>query len=639
MNKDLGLRFLRVVNESGLNGWGQVYARMPFEETEIEEKGSLFGAIFAKGENSPEREAEIMVWVDEYYNQDKGRGQMQDFWNKFSDKFGDIDSVWVRVTIEDGVRKARVVRSGESGVVIIRGEARAELAGSQLDEGKVIVGKVEGGDRMIVWVGEMKEMIGDLENEASEEESIDGVVGKLIKDQVGAAGLILKFEKMDVDIDFAKSVSSSGDKEKLKKYDLEPLVDEFSGIKTIPQSQGEKEVVSDRLIGPLRMKDKVVNWWRKRSALSDVRVDRVGGTKKKKLAMGLGLLFLLLLVTSVVFGSIKMREDRMLARWVSFSEPIEKKRLEAESSLKINQVGSKKLLEEARVEYESGKVVFENTKYKEKLIALDKKLSDSWQSASGEKMGELLSRISFDLVRQGFIGDRLVWVKDNTVLVLDASMGAVASVGLETKEIKILAGRGEGQGWLDIVPFDKTGFIVGNKGIGIIGTEVKMTSFDSAVSDPVAGGVFGKNLYVLDKGNREIYKYNIVGNEIGERQRWLKQDQVVGLSVPVDMAIDGDVWLVGATAGVERFRRGIKETFSLSGCPEGAVFERVAVETDGEKLAMLDKVHGWVLVFNKESGEFVTHIKLDELKEARDVEYDGEGRLWVMIKGEVAEIR
>ena len=83
MNKDLALRFLRVVNETGLNGWGQVYARMPFEAEEEARKGALFGAVFAKGESSPDKEAEMMVWVDEYYNSAERGGLLVDFWEKY----------------------------------------------------------------------------------------------------------------------------------------------------------------------------------------------------------------------------------------------------------------------------------------------------------------------------------------------------------------------------------------------------------------------------------------------------------------------------------------------------------------------------------------------------------------------------
>jgi len=46
VNTGLGLSFLRIINEDGSNGWAQVYARIPFDDRELLDKGALFGVIF-----------------------------------------------------------------------------------------------------------------------------------------------------------------------------------------------------------------------------------------------------------------------------------------------------------------------------------------------------------------------------------------------------------------------------------------------------------------------------------------------------------------------------------------------------------------------------------------------------------------
>ena len=636
MNKDLALRFLRVVNETGLNGWGQVYARMPFEAEEEARKGALFGAVFAKGESSPDKEAEMMVWVDEYYNSAERGGLLVDFWEKFEDKFKVVDSVWVWVTIELGKRKIRMVRNGESGIVIYRDASRVEVTGKS-GMGRVITGDVEPGDEMLVWAGGLSEHLKELEDKKlDEEERVDGVVGKLIRDQVGAAGLVLRFGGMEMD-------EVIGKEEVVEEKTLGAVNTESWGSENLEEPENlyaEPELVSDRLVGPVKPKDRVVSWWKRISSRGRLTVGNRGGLdKKKRITIGLGLLFLILLSVSVVMGSVKIKNDREAAKWAAFAEPIEKKRLEAESSSKMNLVGSKKLLEEARAAFEEGKGDFIDTKFKNNLADLEMKLEQSWQTASGEKESELVNQINFDLIRQGFVGSKFSWSSDSNFLALDGALGVIARVETVQKEIKIIAGKGEGQEWLDLVPLGKNGFVLGRRGIGPISGEIKLTDFDSAVSDPVALGYFGSNLYLLDRGNREIYKYTVSGETLGERQRWLKQGEVIDLSTPVDLAIDGDVWLVGGSDKLERFRRGVKENYSLSGVPEGAVFSRVAVEREGDRVALLDKVHGWIIMFKKEDGSFVSQLNSGQFMEAGDIEFDGEGKLWVLAKGIMAEVK
>jgi len=617
MNNDLSLKFLRVVNEVGLNGWGQVYARMPFEAEEESRKGALFGAVFSKGESNPDKESEMLVWADEYYNgADKG-GSLSDFWEKFESKFEGMDSVWVWVSIEQGKRKLRMVRKGESGIVIYRQGNRVEVTGKS-GQGRVITGDAISGDEMLVWAGGLGAFTKELEDENQDEEGrVDGVVGKLVRDQIGASGLVLRFGEMDL----VEKISETEE-----NIDVEKPI--------------EQRIVTSRLVGPVKPRDRIVNWWRRFNSRERMTVStREGMEKKKKLAVGLGLLFLVLLAVSLVMGSVKIRNDKEAARWATFAEPIEKKRLEADNLSKLNQVGAKKLLEEARSAFEEGKGDFTNKEYGDRLTDLENKLGQSWQTASGEKESELVNQINFDLVRQGFSGSKIVWVEDSTFFVLDGALGVVARVETEQKEIKIIAGKGEGQGWIDLVFYGKSGFILSNDGLGLIASEVKITNFDSAVSDPSALGIFGSNLYLIDKGNREIYKFGIVGDSVGERQRWLKQDEAIDITTPLDLAIDGDVWVVGGSDKLEKFRRGVREHFSLSSVPEGAMFTRVSAELDGERVALLDSTHGWIVLFKKEDGSFISQFNSEKFKEAGDIEFDGQGKLWVLIKGVMAEVR
>ena len=653
--KNLSLKFLRVVNELGLNGWAQVYARVPFGEEELGEKGALFGAIFSKKENESEKEAEILVWTDEYYNAVKKAGDLAGLWKSFREKYPDVDSAWVWVSLENGRRKVRMTRKGSSGVLILRGEERGEISENSGDG--VTVGEVESNDELILWAGDMEKFLPILEKKDEDNETkADEAVAKLAKEKIGAAGLMLKFGELSED-EGIKEAEKKIDKNKEKVVESKEVMgdDEEGGeeviAKSVPgpelYSMEEKperelirdddgsEMVSDRLVGPVGPKDKVANWWRRLSSRGGLMVGS-GNEKKKKAAMGLGVLFLVLLIISVVIGSMRIRSDREEKRWRDFSEPIEQKITEAENLGKINLVGSKKILEEAKTSLSTGKGDFAESKYTGAVAELEQRLDRAWQEVSGEKESELLSPIDFGLIREGFGGDRLALVEDDSFLALDSRLGVVASVETDAKKMEIVAGKGAGQNWTDLTAVGKKGYVLASSGIGAVTDEVVIAPFDSAVAKPVALSAFGSNLYVLDQGNRELYRYSVSSGSIGERIRWLKQDETIDL-IPVDMSIDGDIWIVGGTSEVIKFRRGVKENFSISGGPEQAKYVRVAT---GEKdLALLDREQGWIVIFKKEDGVFESQLKSVKFTQAEDIEFDGAGRLWVMISGMMAQVR
>ncbi|HSV94404.1 MAG TPA: hypothetical protein VLH94_00290, partial [Spirochaetia bacterium] len=255
----------------------------------------------------------------------------------------------------------------------------------------------------------------------------------------------------------------------------------------------------------------------------------------------------------------------------------------------------------------------------------------------GEKESQIEELANIQLVRPGFVGERMSLIKTGSILAMDSKLGTVVSAELTKKDIKVVAGKGEGLGWLDASSDGSRVLVLTDKGVSIAGKETGGVVFDMAVNKAVALGRFGASLYVLDSGNKEIYKYGAISDGYGDRTRWLKQDQTMSV-VPVDMAIDSDVWVLGDSGVVERFRRGLREQFTISGVPTGAKISRIAVQMDGVNLAMLDTVNGMVIVCSKETGNCGQQLKSEKLKSATDIEYDGESLL-VLISGTVGVMK
>ena len=124
--------------------------------------------------------------------------------------------------------------------------------------------------------------------------------------------------------------------------------------------------------------------------------------------------------------------------------------------------------------------------------------------------------------------------------IIGTDNGVVMTADLESKAMKIVAGKGAGLGWIDSVSSSKATYVLTKGGIFAAGNETNSLIFDSAVTDPIGISIFGSNVYVLEKGNKEIYKYTITESGFGERQRWLKEGQSIK-SPPIDIDIDVDI--------------------------------------------------------------------------------------------------
>ncbi len=638
MNSSLGIDFYRTVNEEGSNGWAQVYARIPFDDYELNEKGALFGVVSGKpSEEWADIEAELMEWVDEYFNKVEAGGDLGNFVKEFKDKYSEVEGAWLWIVPKtNGTREIKTIRWGQSGVGLLRNGVEYDLT---TEEGKIIKGFIQEKDKLSMWTGKLGEYFKTEGIQKIDEKKVLSFGNRLMEAREAAAGLYFDFGKQQTSQ--ASSVTNFDEDAKEEVERIGEIISKSEIEKnTLSQlSEKSEDLAGEELIGPVKAKDKLLNWWgRLRPDKRNVLViDREGGQKRKKWAVLMGVLFLIILAVSLVTGSIKIQADKEAKKWQEFSEPIVKNIEEAQDLVKLNPSGARKLVDDVRKTFDVQKAEFVKGKYEDEVAALETKLNYAWTVTSGEKESQITELVNIQLIRPGFVGDRMSLIKTGNILVVDSKLGTVVSAATATKDIKVVAGKGEGLEWLDAVSDGSRVLILNSKGVSVNGKETGGIVFDMAVSKAVAIGRFGANLYVLDAGNKEIYKYGAISDGYGDRIRWLAQDQSISVT-PVDIAIDSDVWVLGDSGVVERFRRGSREQFTLSGVPAGVKTSKIAVQLEGTNLAMLDTVNGVVIVCSKETGNCAQQLKSEKLKTASDIEFDG-NELLVLVAGTVGTLQ
>jgi len=246
MNTGLGLSFWRVVNEEGSNGWAQIYARIPFDDKELMNKGALFGVIFDENtDNWAERDAEQMAWVEEYFNKLEFAGDLGDFGKRWEEKFPNLNGVWVWISYTEGRREMRIAGWGIVKVVLTRNQQEYNFT-ERLFPGKVVKGIVLSGDKMVILAGKVKEEIFGRSSAAIEED-VRRWNRELVEENVAAAGLVLNFNELL--------------EHEIKNVEIDEYTEQNNKVTEVNDKKPVLDLAEDKLVGPIGWKEKLINKW------------------------------------------------------------------------------------------------------------------------------------------------------------------------------------------------------------------------------------------------------------------------------------------------------------------------------------------------------------------------------------------
>lgn len=132
---------------------------------------------------------------------------------------------------------------------------------------------------------------------------------------------------------------------------------------------------------------------------------------------------------------------------------------------------------------------------------------------------------------------------------------------------------------------------------------------------PAAMASYRGNLYILDAGSNQIFRYLATANGYESApDEWFALAQARDLRGAVDMAIDGAIYILYGTGRLEKFTRGDKQPFSLDGLAQ-PLQQPVALYTDVDDEAkhvyVADPGAQRVVQFAKD-GKFVRQFRFRE---------------------------
>ena len=282
----------------------------------------------------------------------------------------------------------------------------------------------------------------------------------------------------------------------------------------------------------------------------------------------------------------------------------------------------------------------------EELKERKEELGQSLEKAKREVLKDYLvePEVFFDLgiVKEGGRGDDFVLTQEG-LLVLDGEQGSIYRVGTSEKEAAIVTG-GERFKWATgITVFGKKVYVLAREGILEFDLNKKeLTKAVEAEGDWAKTAelkAYGGNLYLLEKGKGNLYRYPAIEGGFAARQTWFKGEGEI-LKGGRSMRIDGSVWVLAAEGQVLKFSQGFSDPWEVKNLREPLQGTK-ALETGVEltRVYVLDQEGQRVVVADKE-GNYLGQYRWPEGPRAEALVADeGEGKLWLLAKEKLFAVK
>ena len=346
--------------------------------------------------------------------------------------------------------------------------------------------------------------------------------------------------------------------------------------------------------------------------------------EQKKMNLKVGVFLLVLLVVGVGVGVVSRSRVVRENEYKGLQSVVESKLNEAGSIADLNPERAKDLLLQAEGEVESYLGMTPDEEYRVRAQELVEQIMHARARVFRQEQIEITTLIEQSVLSVSGV-EKIVDDKNGSVVVVDERNKRLVGVSVEDRSTwEVELG--------DVGVIKSTGFY-GNNGYFVTAEGVSRVELasdevrqviekDDLWGEIVEIGMFGGNVYLLDTGNGEIWKYPALTDGFGARRRWLGAGIVLDLSKVVDMAGDGDIWILTSSGKLERYSRGVPVTFSMEGFPAeefGRLVDPKAVAMSEEKVYVLEAGVSRVVVFDKESGRYEKQLVNEEFSSGKDM--------------------
>ncbi len=341
---------------------------------------------------------------------------------------------------------------------------------------------------------------------------------------------------------------------------------------------------------------------------------KLAPVRSKKITIAAVVILLLLLTWSVVFG-VQRRESEMAQKNIAASRDVINAKLEEATNVApLNIERATLLVTDAQNEIASlKKKVGKN--YEKEVAELEKKVSEGSNKIVNKQDKKFEDFYDLSLIDKSATASHMYLDEENLVL-LNSSKGEIYTVSASKKSNDVVK-KNEIKGAQLVGSYEgKTFFLNKDKGIyTLLDGAVKNPIEKDGLQNPKAMIIFNANIYVLDSGAGDIFKY-MAGEEVYSKGTSYFADSQSGiLKGAQDLAIDSSIYVL-VDGVVIKYTAGVRDTFKLS-LPDKTSpnFTHLYTNKDLDNVFLLDTKTGKMVIVSK-AGEYSKQIESSIFKQA-----------------------
>ncbi len=215
-------------------------------------------------------------------------------------------------------------------------------------------------------------------------------------------------------------------------------------------------------------------------------------------------------------------------------------------------------------------------------------------------------------------GEKL-YLDDGRLLVSDRSRGILYDLSLDKKSLDKDQSSEVKKSALISLFEDKKYFYV--EGVGIYqivdGKTKKIINDDKEWGKIIDMVVFNGNIYLLDQGKNDIYKYVKTEDGFGGGKSYFEAGQTINLSSINSFTIDGSVYLAGDSV-MFKYTSGLRDGFKTNLPDENINTTKIFTSRDLEKVYVWDKSRGTIYIMGK-NGDYLEQVNSKILSTGADI--------------------
>ncbi|GAB4026393.1 MAG: hypothetical protein Fur0011_1970 [Candidatus Microgenomates bacterium] len=348
----------------------------------------------------------------------------------------------------------------------------------------------------------------------------------------------------------------------------------------------------------------------------------------RKFNLVLGSILGLILIALIIAGAYVKIEKKEKSEYETVITRSENMIREAESVAESNPERSKILIAQSIEIFELYLATGPKASYKAAAKSSLESIKSKEQEILKVRGITLSPTIELSLLSEKLRSDRIVDDGLGSMYFWDDSSRSI--VGFSVKDLSKVTFNVENERF--VRPFSVrdgvyTGLSAGGIWSGSVREQKIVIPTDSEWGEISQVATFGNNIYLLDRGLGEIWKYAATDTGYAERKRWFGKGIVLDLSRVVDWVVDGDIWLLTSSGKLEKYSRGVPASFSVTGFPSesesGGFVDPVAVTILEDKVYVLERGASRVVAFDIK-GQYLEQYVSEDFSHATDLMIYGE---------------